>query len=118
MTPMYSRVRWPRRSNGTPRASNSSASHPTPTPRMNLPPLSDGQRLKQFDVAVDQGRHHHLRIDRSVFGGELVALFEVQKTVLPCNALQVQRDTHAEARLRAIILNPGVASWRAGNLRT
>src|SRR5215467_9997248 len=40
MTSIYSRVRWPRRSNGTPKASNSSASHPTPTPKINRPPLS------------------------------------------------------------------------------
>lgn len=39
MTSIYSRVRWPWRSKGTPRAWNSSASHPTPTPRMNRPPL-------------------------------------------------------------------------------
>src|SRR5215470_9038843 len=40
MTSTYSRVREPRRSNGTPKASNSSASHPTPTPKINRPPLS------------------------------------------------------------------------------
>src|SRR5215831_13531017 len=40
MTSTYSRVRWPRHSKGRPRASNSSASHPTPTPKMNRPPLS------------------------------------------------------------------------------
>ena len=57
------------------------------------------KRLKQLDVAVDQGRNHHLRIDRPVRGGELVALFEVQEAVLPRDALQVQRDAHAEARL-------------------
>ena len=38
-------------------------------------------------VAVDQGRHHHLRIERAVFGGELIALFEVQKAVLARDAL-------------------------------
>src|SRR4029077_1571367 len=49
------------------------------------------------------GWDHHLRIDRAVRIGELIALFEVQKAVLPRNALQVQRDAHAETRLRAVI---------------
>ena len=44
--------------------------------------FEDGERLKQFDLAVDQGRHHHLRVDRSIFRGELVTLFKVQKAVL------------------------------------
>src|SRR6516162_5390209 len=65
--------------------------------------FEDGQRLEQLEIAVDQGRHHHLRIDRAVFDGELVAFFEVQKSVLPRDALQVQRDAHAETRLRAVI---------------
>src|SRR6202011_5305871 len=34
---------------------------------------------------------------------ELVALFEVQKAVLPRAALQVQRNAHAKTRLRAVI---------------
>src|SRR4029077_2305379 len=49
------------------------------------------------------GWDHHLRIDRAVRIGELIALFEVQKAVLPRNALQVERDAHAETRLRAVI---------------
>src|SRR5580704_18555836 len=61
------------------------------------------KRTKQLDVAVDQGRNHHLRIDRPVRIGELIALFEVQKAVLPRDALQVQRDAHAKTRLRAVI---------------
>src|SRR5438105_1860707 len=65
--------------------------------------FENSKRLKQLDVAVDQGRHHHLRIDRPVRGVKLVALFEVQKAVLPRDALQVQRDAHAETRLRAVI---------------
>lgn len=36
---MYSSVRAPRRSNGTPSASNSSSSHPIPTPRRSRPLL-------------------------------------------------------------------------------
>jgi hypothetical protein len=40
--------------------------------------IPDRSRLKQLDVAVNQGRHHHLRIDLSVRGGELVAIFEVR----------------------------------------
>ena len=37
---MPSTSRLPRASNGTPSASNSSRSHPAPTPRDNRPPLS------------------------------------------------------------------------------
>jgi len=51
---------------------------------------------KKLDGAVDQSRHHHLRIDRPVCGGKLVAFFEMQKTVFPRDALQVQRDAHAK----------------------
>ena len=35
---MFSSVRAPRSSNGTPTAANSSASHPTPTPAIARPP--------------------------------------------------------------------------------
>jgi hypothetical protein len=59
--------------------------------------------LKQLDVAVDQSWDHHLRIDRPVCGGKLVAFFQVQKTILPHDALQVQRDAYAETRLRAVV---------------
>ena len=51
--------------------------------------FENGQRLEQFDVAIDQGRDHHLRVDRAVCGGKLVALLEVQKAVLASNALEV-----------------------------
>ena len=40
MTFRYSRVRWARRSQGTPSAVNSSASQPTPTPKSKRPPDS------------------------------------------------------------------------------
>ena len=40
IAPMYSSVRAPRRSHGTPRASNSSRSQPTPIPNSTRPPLS------------------------------------------------------------------------------
>src|SRR6202023_872624 len=65
--------------------------------------FENGQRLEQLDVTVDQGWNHHLRIDRPVRGVELIALFEVQKAVLPRDALQVERDAHAKARLRTVI---------------
>src|SRR5439155_23550051 len=51
-------------------------------------------------------------------GGELVALFEVQVAVLARNALQVQRDAHAETRLRAVIcveLHPSLPPGRRTN---
>jgi hypothetical protein len=53
----------------------------------------------KFCVAVGQGWNHHLRVDRPVRSGELVTLFEVQEAVLTRDALEVQCDTHAEARL-------------------
>src|SRR5271165_6683903 len=65
--------------------------------------FENSQRLEELDVTVDQGWDHHLRIDRAVRIGELIALFEVQKAVLPRDALQVERDAHAETRLRAVI---------------
>jgi hypothetical protein len=40
ITSMYSRARWARRSNGTPSAANSSASQPTPAPKISRPPDS------------------------------------------------------------------------------
>jgi hypothetical protein len=61
--------------------------------------FENGQRLEELDITVDQGWDDHLRIDRAVRIGELVALLEVQEAVLPRDALQVQRDARAETRL-------------------
>src|SRR5208282_6024762 len=75
--------------------------------------FEDGQRLEQLDLAVDQRRHHHLRVDCPILGSELVALFEMQEAVPTRDALQVKRDAHAEARLRAVIcvkLHPSLLS--------
>jgi hypothetical protein len=47
--------------------------------------------------------HHHLRVDRPVCGGKLIALLEVQEAVLRRDVLQVQRDADAEARLRPVV---------------
>jgi hypothetical protein len=58
---------------------------------------------KRLTSPSNQSWYHHLRINGPVFGGKVVALFEVQEAVLPRDALQVQRDANAEARLRAVI---------------
>jgi len=63
--------------------------------------FEDGEGLEELGVAVDQRRHHRLRIDRRVAGGVLVALLQVQEAVLAGQPLDVERDPHAEARLRA-----------------
>jgi hypothetical protein len=65
--------------------------------------FENGQRLEQFYITVDQGRYHHLPIDRAVFGSELVDLLKMQETVFAADGLQVQRDARAETRLRAEI---------------
>jgi hypothetical protein len=44
--------------------------------------FEDRQRLEQLRIAVDQRRHHHLRVDRLVGWVELVALFEMQVGIL------------------------------------
>jgi hypothetical protein len=46
----YSSVRRPRRSNGTPRASNSSRSQPTPTPNSTRPPDSESTSVTALAV--------------------------------------------------------------------
>ncbi len=44
-----------------------------------------------------QGRHNRLRVARLVVRLELVALIEVDEGVLARQALEVERDAHAEA---------------------
>ncbi len=48
----YSAARRPRRANGTPRAANSSADHPMPTPRVSRPPDSTSSVAACFAVST------------------------------------------------------------------
>src|SRR5712691_9410157 len=65
--------------------------------------FEDRERLEQLGRAVGQRRHHHLRIDRAVLRRELVATLQMEEHILALQPLQVERDAHAETRLRAII---------------
>ena len=65
--------------------------------------FEDRQRLKQLHIAIDQGRHDHLRVERLVLRPELVALLQMQKGIVMRQPLQVQRDPHPETRLRSVI---------------
>src|SRR5579884_769101 len=75
--------------------------------------FEDRQRLEQCRLAIDEGGHDHLRVDRTVAVGELVALFEMQVHVLAREAFQTECDAPAERSLRAVIgveLHPGSPS--------
>ncbi len=65
--------------------------------------FEDRERLEQPRPAVDQRRHHHLRVDRAVLWRELVAALQMEVHIVAAEPFKVERDAHAETRLRAVI---------------
>src|SRR5215470_1018788 len=64
--------------------------------------LEDRERLEErWGVAVEERRHHALRVDAAVPGRELLALQEIDDRLLEGDRLEVERDPHAERGERA-----------------
>ena len=59
--------------------------------------FEDRKRLHQRRaVAVEQRRHHHLRIERPIGRVELVALEQIERNRFSDQPFQTQRDAHAK----------------------